>query len=76
MLFDSGIRYGADAIKALALGARAVLLGRLYIWGLAVAGEEGVCDVVQNFLADFDLTMGLSGFCSVAELNPSILVRS
>jgi lactate 2-monooxygenase len=73
ILFDSGIRYGADALKALALGARAVLLGRLYLWGLAIAGEQGVHDVVQNFLADLDLTMGLSGFCSVAELDPSIL---
>jgi lactate 2-monooxygenase len=74
VLFDSGIRYGCDAIKALALGARAVLLGRLYIWGLAVAGEHGVRDVVQNFLADLDLTMGLSGLRSVRELDRSILV--
>jgi lactate 2-monooxygenase len=73
VLFDSGIRYGSDAIKAIALGARAVLLGRLYIWGLAVGGEQGVRDVVQNFLADLDLTMGLAGFRSVKELNPSIL---
>jgi lactate 2-monooxygenase len=75
ILFDSGIRYGSDAIKALALGARAVLLGRLYIWGLAVAGEQGVRDVVQNFLADLDLTMGLSGFRSVKDLDPSILTQ-
>ena len=74
VLFDSGIRYGADAIKALALGARAVLLGRLYVWGLAIAGEQGVRDVVQNFLADLDLTMGLSGFRSVKELDKSILM--
>lgn len=76
VLFDSGIRHGADAIKALALGARAVLLGRLYIWGLAIAGEEGVRDVVKNFLADFDITMGLSGFRSLKDLNPSVLSRS
>jgi lactate 2-monooxygenase len=75
VLFDSGIRYGADAIKALALGARAVLLGRLYVWGLAIAGEQGVRDVLQNFLADLDLTMGLSGFRSVRELDESILTR-
>ncbi len=73
ILFDSGIRYGADAIKALALGARAILLGRLYLWGLAIAGEQGVRDVVLNFLADLDLTMGLSGFRSVRELDASIL---
>jgi lactate 2-monooxygenase len=75
VLFDSGIRYGADAIKALALGARAVLLGRIYIWGLAVAGEQGVHDVLQNFLADLDLTMGLSGLSSLRELDPSILTE-
>ena len=76
VLFDSGIRYGTDAIKALALGARAVLLGRLYIWGLAIAGEQGVRDVVQNFLADLDLTMGLAGFGAVKDLKPSILLRT
>ena len=76
VLFDSGIRCGADALKALALGAKAVLLGRLYIWGLAVAGEAGVRDVVLNFLSDLDITFGLCGFNSLRELNPSVLVRS
>jgi lactate 2-monooxygenase len=76
VLFDSGIRYGSDAFKALALGARAVLLGRLYLWGLAVAGEQGVRDVAQNFLAEFDLTMGLSGYKSCGELNSSVLSAS
>src|SRR5260370_10752830 len=61
VLFDSGIRRGADVFKALALGARAVLIGRLYMWGLAVAGEEGVRDVLLNLVADLDLTVGLSG---------------
>jgi lactate 2-monooxygenase len=75
ILFDSGIRYGSDAIKALALGARAVLLARLYLWSLAIAGEQGVRDVLQNFLADLDLTMGLSGFRSVRELDASILEK-
>ena len=75
ILFDSGIRYGADAIKAIALGAKAVLLGRLYIWGLAVAGQQGVRDVVENFLADLDLTMGLAGFRSITELQPEILSK-
>jgi lactate 2-monooxygenase len=74
ILFDSGIRYGSDLIKALALGARAGLLGRPYVWGLAVAGEQGVRDVVRNFLADLDLTLGLSGFRSLRELNPSVLM--
>jgi lactate 2-monooxygenase len=73
VLFDSGIRHGSDAIKALALGARAVLLGRLYLWGLAIAGEQGVRDVVQNFIAEFDLTMGLSGYKSCREMDASVL---
>jgi isopentenyl diphosphate isomerase/L-lactate dehydrogenase-like FMN-dependent dehydrogenase len=73
VLFDSGVRHGCDAVKAIALGAKAVLLGRLYIWGLAVAGEQGVRDVVQNFLADLDLTLGLSGYRSFQELDRSSL---
>ncbi len=73
VLFDSGIRRGADAVKALALGARAVLLGRLYIWGLAVAGESGVREVLLNFLADLDLTLALSGYRSCQELDESAL---
>ncbi|HEV2297975.1 MAG TPA: alpha-hydroxy-acid oxidizing protein [Candidatus Acidoferrales bacterium] len=76
VLFDSGIRRGADIMKALALGARAVLIGRLYVWGLAVAGEAGVRDAVQNLLADFDLSMALSGFTSPKELTPEILARA
>jgi lactate 2-monooxygenase len=73
VLFDSGIRSGADAFKALALGARAVLLGRPYVYGLALAGEAGVREVVTNFVADFDLTMGLAGCSSVAEIGPEAL---
>jgi len=76
VLFDSGIRRGADVFKALALGARAVLLGRLYMWGLAVAGEEGVRDVLLNVVADLDLTLGLSGYTCCRELDASALCRS
>ncbi|UPW00018.1 alpha-hydroxy-acid oxidizing protein [Halorussus gelatinilyticus] len=75
VLFDSGIRRGADAIKALALGADAVLLGRPYVYGLAIDGEDGVREVVRNFLADFDLTMALSGRDAAAELDSSVLTR-
>ncbi|HVB07687.1 MAG TPA: alpha-hydroxy-acid oxidizing protein [Candidatus Acidoferrales bacterium] len=73
VLFDSGIRRGADIMKALALGARAVLIARLYIWGLAAAGEAGVRDAVLNLLADFDLSMALSGFTAPRELAESAL---
>lgn len=75
VLFDSGVRRGADVMKALALGASAVLVARLYIWGLAVAGEEGVHDAMLNLLADFNLSMALSGFTSPRELNPAALQR-
>ncbi|MDG7001654.1 MAG: alpha-hydroxy-acid oxidizing protein, partial [Nitrososphaerota archaeon] len=75
ILFDSGIRRGADAIKALALGATAVLLGRNYVWGLALGGKEGVYEVVSNFLADLDLTLALSGYANISELNESSLCK-
>ncbi|SFP35660.1 alpha-hydroxy-acid oxidizing protein [Sphingomonas rubra] len=73
VLFDSGIRGGADVAKALALGADAVLLGRPYIWGLAVDGEAGVAAVIDNVLGELDLTMGLIGCSSVAELGRDYL---
>ncbi|HSJ65209.1 MAG TPA: lactate 2-monooxygenase [Gemmatimonadaceae bacterium] len=75
VLFDSGIRGGADMLKALALGASAVCLGRPYVYGLAVAGEQGVRDVIRNLLAEFSLTLGLSGVASVAGLSREVLVR-
>jgi lactate 2-monooxygenase len=68
IVLDSGVRSGADAFKALALGATAVGIGRPYAYGLAIAGEAGVREVLQNFKADFDLTLGLSGCTSVAEI--------
>jgi lactate 2-monooxygenase len=74
VLMDSGIRSGADVFKALALGARAVLLGRPFVYGLALAGEDGVREVIQNFKADFDLTMGLAGCRSMDEITPETLV--
>ena len=66
VLFDSGIRGGADIYKAIALGADAVLIGRPYVYGLAIAGEAGVAAVLRNMLAELDITMGLSG-CSTIE---------
>ncbi len=73
VLFDSGIRRGANVFKALALGARAMLLRRVYLWGLAVAGEEGVRDVLLNLVADLDLTLALSGYTCCRELGSSAL---
>jgi lactate 2-monooxygenase len=73
VLFDSGIRSGSDALKALALGARAVCLGRPYVWGLALGGEQGVIDVLRAFLAELDLNMALSGHASIDEVGPHTL---
>jgi lactate 2-monooxygenase len=73
VLFDSGVRTGADAAVALALGARAVLLGRPWVWGLAIAGEEGVRHVLRCLLADLDLTMALSGLRTLDELTRDVL---
>ncbi|RJK96366.1 alpha-hydroxy-acid oxidizing protein [Vallicoccus soli] len=75
VLFDSGIRGGADAFKALALGARAVLLGRPYVYGLALAGEEGVVQVVEHLVAELDLTLGLAGCRTLADVGPAAVRR-
>ncbi len=76
VLFDSGIRCGADALKALALGARAVCLGRPYVWGLALGGEQGVVEVLRALLAELDLNMALSGHASIDELGVHSLVAN
>jgi len=76
VLMDGGIRRGSDIVKALALGARAVLVGRPWVYGLAHAGEDGVRHVLRSLLADFDLTMGLSGHRTLADLGPDSLQRS
>ena len=73
VILDSGVRGGADAFKALALGATAVGIGRPYVYGLAIAGESGVREVLRNFRADFDLTMGLAGCRSIAEIGEATL---
>lgn len=74
VLFDSGVRTGSDIFKALALGASAVCLGRPYAYGLALGGEAGVREVVQNLLADFDLTLGLAGCRSLDEVTRETLL--
>jgi lactate 2-monooxygenase len=69
VLFDSGVRRASDAFKALALGADSILLGRPYAYGLAMAGQEGVRHVLENFLAELDLTMGLAGCSSIEDID-------
>ncbi|MGV1048838.1 MAG: alpha-hydroxy-acid oxidizing protein [Solirubrobacterales bacterium] len=73
VLFDSGIRGGADTLKALALGADAVCLGRPYLWGLALEGQAGVEAVLRMVLAELDLTMALCGLTRPAEIGPDLL---
>lgn len=71
--FDSGIRCGADIFKALAIGADFVQVGRPILWGLALGGEEGVRHVLKCLLADFDLTVGLSGCAGLGEVTRDML---
>ena len=73
VLLDSGIRSGADVFKALALGADAVLVGRPYLWGLALDGQNGVETVLRSLLAELDLTMALSGLTRVSEIDRSVI---
>ena len=73
VVFDSGIRCGADAFKALALGATAIAIGRPWAYGLAIAGEQGAVEVMSNLIAELDITMGLAGATTVAELTPDLL---
>ncbi|HEX2576835.1 MAG TPA: lactate 2-monooxygenase [Aquihabitans sp.] len=75
VVFDSGVRSGADVVKALAMGARAVGIGRPYAYGLAVGGQEGVDHVLRCLLAEMDLTMAVDGYGSIADLTPEALRR-
>ncbi|KZV95993.1 FMN-dependent alpha-hydroxy acid dehydrogenase [Exidia glandulosa HHB12029] len=68
VLFDSGVRSGSDIIKAIALGAQTVLVGRPYVYGLALGGEAGVDAVMRSILADLDISLALSGYKSISEI--------
>ena len=73
VLFDSGVRSGADVIKALALGATAVGIGRPYAYGLAIGGAAGVVHVLRSILAEADLIMAVDGYPAIADLTPEAL---
>jgi lactate 2-monooxygenase len=75
VLFDSGIRSGADIVKALALGATAVGIGRPYAYGLAIGGEDGVVHVLRSLLAEADLIMAVDGYPTLKDLTPEALRR-
>jgi lactate 2-monooxygenase len=75
VLFDSGVRSGEHILKALALGASAVAIGRPYAYGLALAGVEGIVHVLRCLLAEADLIMAVDGYVSIRDLTPEALVR-
>jgi lactate 2-monooxygenase len=75
VLFDSGIRSGVDIVKAIALGASAVAIGRPYTYGLALGGQDGIVHVLRSLLAEADLTMAVDGYRSLKELTPDALRR-
>lgn len=73
VLFDSGVRSGADVVKALALGATAVGIGRPYAYGLALGGVDGIVHVLRSLLAETDLIMAVDGYPTLADLTPQAL---
>ena len=75
LLVDGGIRRGVDVIKALALGARAVMIGRPYLWGLAAFGAEGVTRVVRMLAGELEMAMAQCGAASLAEITPDLIWR-
>jgi lactate 2-monooxygenase len=76
ILFDSGIRAASDILVALALGAEAVLVGRPWVYGLAVGGEAGVRAVLRNLLGELDLTLGLAGYARPQDVDAQAIVRA
>jgi L-lactate dehydrogenase (cytochrome)/(S)-mandelate dehydrogenase len=75
VLLDGGVRRGVDVVKARCLGATACLLGRPALWGVAVAGQDGVAHVLDIFRREIDRAMGLCGAASLADLGPDLLYR-
>jgi 4-hydroxymandelate oxidase len=75
ILVDGGVRRGTDILKAIALGAKGVLLGRPVLWGLALGGEAGVVEVLDMLLSEFDLAMALCGCNSIDEITPDLIFR-
>ncbi|KAJ7392367.1 Hydroxyacid oxidase 2 [Desmophyllum pertusum] len=72
---DGGVRLGTDVLKALALGARAVFVGRPVIWGLAYKGEQGVTKVLQMLREELKVAMALAGCASLKDITPSLVMR-
>lgn len=75
VVFDSGVRSGSDVIKALAMGATAVAVGRPYAYAAAVGGEEGIVHCLRTILAEADLVMAVDGYRSIVELQDAGVIR-
>lgn len=75
-MFDSGVRGASDVFKALALGAKFVFVGRLWVWGLSIMGEHGVRHVMKSLLADFDILLNVAGFQNIDQINKDALGES
>lgn len=73
VMFDSGVRSASDVFKALAIGAKFVFVGRLWIWGLSIMGEHGVRHVMKSLLAEFDILMNVAGFQSIDQIDRSAI---
>jgi isopentenyl diphosphate isomerase/L-lactate dehydrogenase-like FMN-dependent dehydrogenase len=69
IMFDSGIRGASDIVKALALGAKFVFIGRLWVWGLSIMGETGVRHIMKSLLADLDILFNVAGIQSVDQID-------
>ena len=69
MTFDSGVRTAADVFKALALGAKFVFIGRLWVWGLSIAGRTGVKHIMKALLAEFDILMNVAGYAKLEDID-------
>jgi len=74
VMFDGGIRTGADIMRALALGARSCLIGRAYAWGLGAGGKAGVAKAIEILKKELDVTMALTGINRISEIGPHVLV--
>ena len=68
-MYDSGVQSAADIFKALALGAKFVFIGCLWVWGLSIAGEHGVRHVMKSLLAEFDILQEVAGFQNIRQIN-------
>ena len=74
-MFDGGIRSGQDVLRALALGARACLIGRAYVYGLGAGGEAGVAKAIEIIRKELDVTMALCGVKSVRDIDRSVIAQ-